>query len=181
MIHVFGEKEFFINDLVPVPWHVSHSSIRVVIIIIMDHIIIIIDKWRSDAIYNDPRVWINHGSTMDQHGSTWIKRIQPARRGSRVMRPRIESVQRPDSWLMRPASGSWLMRPASGSWLMRPASTLHASGVHAPRVRRPRSTLHASGVRRPRSTLHLAPPGMAPGGISHRLDPLGQCPRNALH
>ena len=136
MIHVFGEKEFFINDLVPVPWHVSHSSIRVVIIIIMDHIIIIIDKWRSDAIYNDPRVWINHGSTMDQRGSTWIKRIQPARRGSCVMRPRIESVQRPDSWLMRPAS------------------TRPASGVHAPRVRRPRVRRHGSWLMRPRVLTH---------------------------
>ena len=83
------------NDLSLVPWSVSQSPIRVVIIIIMDHIIIIIGEWRSDAICNDPRVWINHGSTMDQHGSTWINvdqpssacRLQPARRGSRVMRP----------------------------------------------------------------------------------------------
>ena len=78
MIHVFEEKNFFMNDLSLVSWRVSQSPIRVVIIIIMDHIIIIIGEWRSDAICNDPRVWINHGSTMDQRGSTWISRLQPA-------------------------------------------------------------------------------------------------------
>ena len=87
----------------------SQSPIRVVIIIIMDHIIIIIIEWRSDAICNDPRVWINHGSTMDQRGSTWISRLQ--RHGSRVMRPRIESVQRHGSCVQR--HGSRVMRPAS--------------------------------------------------------------------
>ena len=146
---------------------------------------------------------------------------------SRVMRPRIESIQRPDSWLMLHASGvmahaSGVMAHASGvhaprvrrhgscvrrhgSCSTRPASGVmaHASGVHAPRSTRPASTLHASGVHAPRVLTHgscvhsrgmrhasgvrqhsaapFSPPGMAPGGISHRLDPLGQYPINTLH
>ena len=95
-----------------------------------------------------------------------------------VMRPR---VRRPDSWLMRHASCVL----THGSRVMR-----HASGVHAPRstLHAPRSTLHAprSTLHAPRSTptrpagiqQHSAPPA---GGISHRLDPLGQCPINALN
>ena len=95
------------------------------------------------------------------------------------------------------AHASCVMRPAST--LHAPRSTLHAprSTLHAPRstLHAPRSTLHAhaprSTLHAPRSTLHAprstrpagiqqhsAPPA---GGISHRLDPLGQCPINALN
>ena len=118
--------------------------------------------------------WINHGSTwinVDQPPSAcppWLMRpkkhvpengfsgtyhfgscIQPARRGSCVMRPRIESVQR----LMRHAScvlthGSCVMRP--DSWLMRHASCVltHGSCVlaHASCV-----LTHGSCVMRPRT------------------------------
>ena len=100
-----------------------------------------------------------------------------------VMRPR---VRRPDSWLMRHAScvlthGSRVMRHASG--VHAPRSTLHAprSTLHAPRstLHAPRSTLHAPRSTRPAGIQqHSAPPA---GGISHRLDPLGQCPINALN
>ena len=125
MIHVFREKDFFLVMIRPFSWRVSQFSIRVVIIIIMDHSYNNNNKWRSDAIFSDPRVWINHGSTMDQHGSTWINRLQPAA---------AALVHASDSWLMRPAScvrrhASGVMRPAScvrrqthGSCVMRPAS-----------------------------------------------------------
>ena len=182
MIHVFREKDFFSLFLFPFSWRVSQSPIRVVILFYMDHIIIIIGEWRSDAICNDPRLWINHGSTMDQHGSTWIKRPS-------ACRPRLMC---PASWLMCPAS--WLMCPAS--WLMRPriesiqrhdsrlmahVSTLRASGVltHAPRVHASCSTRHAPRVRRSFSrsfSRSIQPPRRLAGGISHRLDQ----PINAL-
>ena len=136
----------------PFSWSVSQSPIRVVIIIIMDHSYNNNNKWRSDAICNDPRVWINHGSTMDQHGSTWIKRpsacppwlMCPKKYvpengfsgtyhfGSCVQRPLTwqafsvlthgSCVQRPDSWLMRPASTHVAGVQRPDSWLMRPAS-----------------------------------------------------------
>ena len=81
-------------------------------------------------------------------------------------------VMRPDSWLTRHAS-----------CVRRPRSTLHAprSTLHAPRstLHAPRSTLHAPRSTRPAGIQqHSAPPA---GGISHRLDPLGQCPINALN
>ena len=148
----------------PFSWRVSHAPIRVVIIIIMDHSYNNNNKWRSDAICNDPRVWINHGSTMDQHGSTWINPLQPARRGSCVrknMYPKtafrvhiilahafslpavahVSCVMAHASWLT--CQASWLMRHAScvmrhGSCVMRPDSWLM----------RPAST-HVAGVRRP--------------------------------
>ena len=94
------------NDLVLVPWSVNQSPIRVVIIIIMDHSYNNNNKWRSDATFSDPRVWINHGSTMDQHGSTWIN---------------CHSACPP--WLMR--HGSRLM--AHASWLTSHAS--HSRGM----------------------------------------------------
>ena len=166
MIHVFREKEFFYLFLVPSSWSVSQSPIRVVIIIIMDHSYNNNNKWRLHAIFSDPRVWIKGGSTMDQHGSTWIKCLQlvafslsPSacrRRGSCVMAHASHASgvlthgscvmrhashsrgMRPDSWLMRPASH------ASGSWLMRQASGVRlmrqASGVR-------RQASHSRGMR----------------------------------
>ena len=133
MIHVFREKEFFYLFLFLFSWRVSQFPTRVVIIIIMDHSYNNNNKWRLHAIFSDPRVWINRGSTMDQHGSTWISRLQHA--------------ARPDSWLIRPDSCVRLMAHAS-------SVLTHASGV--PCVRRPTrqasdSTSHASGVRRPAS------------------------------
>ena len=123
----------------PFSWRVSQFSTRVVIIIIMDHPYNNNNKWRSDAIFSDPRVWINRGSTMDQHGSTWISRLQHA---AAVL------THASDSWLMCHASDSWLMRQASDSWLMRQTHgscvRRQASGV--PCVRRP--TSHAPCVRR---------------------------------
>ena len=135
----------------------------------MDHIIIIIDKWRLHAIFSDPRVWINRGSKADQHGSTWINRLQHAARHGSCVMAHASGVQRvrlmrPASWLMRPAS--WLMRQthassvmahASDSWLMRPASGVRrpASGVprptsHVPRPsfsdRRPLSVMTTTGA-----------------------------------
>ena len=124
MIHVFREKEFFYLFLFLFSWRVSQFPTRVVIIIIMDHSYNNNNKWRLHAIFSDPRVWINRGSTMDQHGSTWISRLQHA--------------ARPDSWLMRPDSCVRLMAHAS-------SVLTHASGV--PCVRRP--TRQASGVPRP--------------------------------
>ena len=114
------------NDLSLVSWSVSNFSIRVVIIIIMDHSYNNNNKWRSDAIFSDPRVWINHGSTMDQHGSTWIKRPS--------------------------ACPPWLMRHAS--WLMDHVSCVHALSPFS--VSRPRLTSHASCVSRPRLTSHAS-------------------------
>ena len=163
MIHVFREKDFFYLFLVPSSWRVSQSPIRVVIIIIMDHSYNNNNKWRSDAICNDPRVWIKGGSTMDQHGSTWINRLQPAPSACR-RRPDscvmahvscvmahvscIESVQRPR--FRRPTHVScvpltWHASHASGSWLMRP--TLQAHGSCVPRFRLMAHASHASGVR----------------------------------
>ena len=97
----------------------------------MDHIIIIIGEWRSDAICNDPRVWIKGGSTVDQHGSTWIKRLQHAH----------SACRRRGSWLM--CHASWLMAHALSPFSV--PLTWHASGVRrqASGVRR-----QASGVRR---------------------------------
>ena len=153
MIHVFREKEFFLVLIRPSSWRVSQFSIRVVIIIIMDHSYNNNNKWRLHAIFSDPRVWINRGSTMDQHGSTWISRLQPAAvqtHGSCVMRQTHGSCvmrQTHGSCVRRQAShASGVRRQASDSWLMRPASSVprltpHASGV-------PRLTPHASGVRR---------------------------------
>ena len=107
----------------------------------MDHIIIIIEEWRLHAIFSDPRVWIKGGSTVDQHGSTWINRLQ-----------HVAFSMSPASCVMRPASDSWLMRPASDSWLMRHASCVMrpASGVrrHGSCVR---LMVHASCVMRPAS------------------------------
>ena len=94
------------------------------------------------------------------------------RHASCVRRPRIESVQRHASGVL--THGSCVMRHASG--VHAPRSTLHAprSTLHAPR-----STLHAPRSTRPAGIQqHSAPPA---GGISHRLDPLGQCPINALN
>ena len=110
MIHVFREKDFFLVLLSPCSWSVNQFPTRVLLLLFMDHIIIIIDKWRLHAIFSDPRVWINRGSTMDQHGSTWINRLQ--------------SAAARDSWLMRHASH------ASDSWLMRPASCVPRVRLH---------------------------------------------------
>ena len=100
--------------------------------------------------------------------------------------PHASRVRRHDSCVRRHASG--VMRHAScvrrhGSCVRRPrvrrprvrrhASGVHASGVMRPRVRRPASCVMRRGG-------HSAPRHGA-GGISHRLDPLGQCPRNAFH
>ena len=146
MIHVFREKDFFLEMIRPFSWRVSQFSTRVVIIIIMDHPYNNNNKWRSDAIFSDPRVWIKGGSNVDQHGSTWISRLQHA---AAVL------THASDSWLMCHASDSWLMRQASG--VRRPTRHVscvrlmaHASGVrlmaHVSCVRRQAS--HASGVRR---------------------------------
>ena len=141
----------------------SQSPIRVVILFYMDHIIIIIGEWRSDAICNDPRLWINHGSTMDQHGSTWIKRLQlpPAAHVSCVMChvscvmchvSCIESVQRHDSRLMA-----------------------HVSTLHAPRV-----MLHASCSTRhaPRVMLHASCSTHSAAPFSRSIQPLHSAPRH---
>ena len=119
----------------PSSWRVSQSPIRVVIIIIMDHIIIIIDKWRLHAIFSDPRVWINRGSTADQHGSTWISRLQPA-------------VLTHASCVMRQTHASCVMRQTHASCVMRQT---HASCVHVPRPfspfsRRPLSVMTTTGT-----------------------------------
>ena len=98
----------------------SQSPIRVVIIIIMDHSYNNNNKWRLHAIFSDPRVWIKGGSTMDQHGSTWIKRLQHA--------PFSLSLQHVAAVLTH---GSCVRRP-----------TLQASGSCV------RLMAHASGVRR---------------------------------
>ena len=119
----------------------------------MDHTYNNNNKWRLHAIFSDPRVWINRGSTMDQHGSTWIKRLQHAavahvscvmRRGSRVMRHA--------PWLTCHASCAVahvscvrLMAHASDSWLMRHAS--HASSV--PRVQRPTRPTRPTSIQSP--------------------------------
>ena len=159
MIHVFREKDFFYLFLVPLSWSVSHAPIRVVIIIIMDHSYNNNNKWRSDAIFSDPRVWINRGSSVDQRGSTWINRLQHAPSASWLMRHAVlthgSCVMRPDSWLMRHAlspfsvltHGSCVMRPAS----MRPASMRPASmrPAHGSCVRRHALMRHGSCVRRP--------------------------------
>ena len=169
MIHVFREKDFFLVLIRPSSWRVNQFPTRVVIIIIMDHSYNNNNKWRLHAIFSDPRVWINRGSTMDQHGSTWISRLQPPLQPAAVMR-HVSCVMRhascvrrhaSDSWLMRHASDSWLMRHASDSWLMRHASGVmrqtHGSCVmrqaHGSCVRRPASWLmaHGSCVRRPTS------------------------------
>ena len=133
----------------------SQFPTRVLLLLFMDHSYNNNNKWRLHAIFSDPRVWINRGSTMDQHGSTWINRLQPAAvltHGSCVMAHAsgVESVQRPDSCVL--THGSWLMRP--DSWLM-----AHASGVldswlmaHASGVRR-----QASGVRR-QASIQSPPP-----------------------
>ena len=97
---------------------------------------------------------------MDQHGSTWINRLQPALQPAMAHAscPRIESVQR----LMRPMSwthashvlDSCVMRHAS--CVMRHASCVmrHASCVmrHASCVMR-----HASGVSCVRRLMRPAP------------------------
>ena len=109
----------------------------------MDHSYNNNNKWRLHAIFSDPRVWIKGGSTVDQHGSTWIKRLQPALQPAAV---------RPDSWLMCHAS----TLQTHGSCVRRPRFRLmaHASGVrlmaHASGVRRQASGVRrqASGVRR---------------------------------
>ena len=147
MIHVFREKEFFYLFLFLFSWRVSQFPTRVVIIIIMDHSYNNNNKWRLHAIFSDPRVWINRGSTMDQHGSTWISRLQPAvlTHGSCVR------LMAHASSVLTHASDSWLMRPAShASGVRRPTSHAPCVRLHAPRVRRqtPRPTSHASGVRR---------------------------------
>ena len=154
----------------------------------MDHIIIIIGEWRSDAICNDPRLWINHGSSVDQSGSTWIKRLQlpPAAHVSCVMchvscvmchALSPFSVMTPDSWLMCPRStrhAPRVMLHASCSTRHTPRVMLHVSTRHAPRV-----MLHVSTLAASIQPLHSAPGAMP--GISHRLDPLGQCPINAFY
>ena len=135
---------------------VSQFSIRVLLLLFMDHIIIIIDKWRLHAIFSDPRVWINRGSTMDQHGSTWIN----------VDHASVQLAARPDSWLMRHVS--WLMRHGScvmahASWLMRQASGVprpmrQASGV-------PRPMRQASHVSRPMRQTHGSRPMRQASGV----------------
>ena len=144
MIHVFREKDFFLVMIRPSSWRVNQFPTRVVIIIIMDHSYNNNNKWRLHAIFSDPRVWINRGSTMDQHGSTWISRLQPA------VLTHGSCVQRPDSCVRLMAHASHVQRVrrqasnASGVRLLsRPMR--QASGV--PRVRRP--TSNASGVPRP--------------------------------
>ena len=185
MIHVFREKDFFLVLIRPSSWSVNQFPTRVLLLLFMDHSYNNNNKWRLHAIFSDPRVWINRGSTMDQHGSTWITRpfSLPPPSDSWLMRPPSDSwlmrhasgVMRPasDSWLMRHAShasDSWLMRHASDSWLMRHASGVmrqtHGSCVrlmaHASCVMRPASWLmaHGSCVRRP--TSHVPRP------FSHR-------------
>ena len=130
MIRVFREKDFFLVMLRPFSWSVSQSPIRVVILFYMDHIIIIIIEWRSDAICNDPRLWINHGSSVDQRGSTWIKRPS--------------------------ASCPWLMRHASG--VLTHASTRPIQPLHsAPRRRRGISHRLDPLGQCPINALHFAP------------------------
>ena len=154
MIHVFREKEFFLVLIRPSSWRVSQSPTRVLILLFMDHIIIIIDKWRLHAIFSDPRIWINRGSTMDQHGSTWISRLQHAAavltHASCVM-AHVSCVMRHGSCVRRQTHGSCVMRPASDSWLMAHASCVrrqtHGSWLMA----------HASCVRRPFSTIQPPP------------------------
>ena len=106
----------------------------------MDHSYNNNNKWRLHAIFSDPRVWIKGGSTMDQHGSTWINHLQPAPSACR---------RRPDSWLMRHAS--WLT--CHVSWLTCYESRMSPFSV--PRFRRQthgscvRLMAHASCVMRP--------------------------------
>ena len=158
MIHVFREKEFFLVLLSPCSWRVSQFSTRVVIIIIMDHSYNNNNKWRLHAIFSDPRVWINRGSTMDQHGSTWISRLQ-----------HVAFSISPPSWLMRHAScvrlmchascvmrqthgswlmahGSWLMRQTHGSWLMRQTSHVHSVTAAPFSDRRPLPVMTTTGT-----------------------------------
>ena len=154
----------------PFSWSVNQFPTRVVIIIIMDHPYNNNNKWRSDAIFSDPRVWINRGSTMDQHGSTWISRLQhvafslPAVAHVSCVRLMAHAswltchascVMRHASCLTCPASDSWLM--AHGSWLMAHVSwlTCHASWLmaHGSCVR---LMAHVSDV--PRPTSHVPRP-----------------------
>ena len=138
----------------------------------MDHTYNNNNKWRLHATFSDPRVWIKGGSTMDQRGSTWIKRLQPVPSACRRRLQPSACRRRPDSWLMRHAScvmahssciesiqrptrsASGVRRQASGSWLMRPT---HVACVmrqtHGSCVRRQaldswlmRQASHASGV-----------------------------------
>ena len=130
----------------------SQSPIRVVILYYMDHIIIIIGEWRSDAICNDPRLWINHGSTMDQHGSAWIKRPSAScRHGAFVMCH--------DSCVMRSALSPFSVLTPD-SCVRRPCVLTHAS-THVACVMRPDSCVHSRGMRQAFSRsiqpLHSAP------------------------
>ena len=144
----FSRKRIFLSLSRPCSWSVNQFPTRVVIIIIMDHPYNNNNKWRLHAIFSDPRVWINRGSTMDQHGSTWISRLQHAAavlthvscvrlmaHGSCVMR-HGSCVMRHGSCVMRHGScvmrhGSCVMRHAS--WLMCQTSHVHS----APFSRRP--------------------------------------------
>ena len=107
---------------------------------------------------------------MDQHGSTWIKRLQHAPFSLSLQHVAAvlthgSCVRRPDSWLMRQAShasgvrlmrqthGSCVRRHASDSWLMRQASGVsrpmrQASGVSRPMRQASGVMRQASGVRR---------------------------------
>ena len=165
MIHVFREKDFFLVMIRPSSWRVSQFPTRVLILLFMDHPYNNNNKWRLHAIFSDPRVWINRGSTMDQHGSTWISRLQPAvlthascvmRHASCVRRP-ASSVQRPASHVQRvrrpTSNASGVRRQASGV----PRPTRQASGVrrqasHVQRVRRPRAPFRPFS-RRPLSVM----------------------------
>ena len=160
----FSRKRIFLSLSRPCSWRVSQSPIRVVIIIIMDHSYNNNNKWRLHAIFSDPRVWINRGSTMDQHGSTWISRLQHVAFSLPAV-AHVSGVMRPasDSWLMahgscvrRQTHGSCVMRHAScvrrqthGSWLMAHGSWLMAHGSWL--------MAHASCVMRQTSHVHSAP------------------------
>ena len=115
----------------------------------MDHSYNNNNKWRLHAIFSDPRVWINRGSTMDQHGSTWISRLQ------------LAAVLTHGSCVMRQTHGSCVRRPMrQASGVPRPTrqasdSTRQASDSTRPMRQTPRAPCvrlhapHASGVRRP--------------------------------
>ena len=112
----------------------------------MDHTYNNNNKWRLHAIFSDPRVWINRGSTMDQHGSTWIKRLQHAAVAhvSCVM-AHVSCAVAHVSCAVAHVSCVRLMAHASDSWLMRHAS--HASSV--PRVQRPTRPTRPTSIQSP--------------------------------
>ena len=117
----------------PSSWSVNKFPTRVLILLFMDHSYNNNNKWRLHAIFSDPRVWINRGSTMDQHGSTWISRLQPA--------------------VLTHCSCVRLMAHASCVRLMRHGSCVRRQASHAPCVRRQAS--HAPCVRRQASGVRL--------------------------